>query len=158
MHFRGNAAFRWRCRPRANGAEKHFRGTAPLAAFWGGNAFPRKCISAPLAAVGAEMHFRNRNVWLVIQSASACRPGAGMQQPRAGDAARDAGAAAPAAGETPSWTTAASGCAAFVGGVVRSARCAVVPHRRAGRQAACNMHVRGPASARARSLLARNCA
>jgi hypothetical protein len=63
------------------------------------------------------------------QRASAQRPGAGMQQPRAGAAARnagaaarDAGAGAPAAGATPSGTTAASGCAAFVGGVVRPAR------------------------------------
>ena len=61
MHFRGNAAFRWRCRPRANGAEKHFRGNAfpprwpPFGAemHFRGNAFPRrwppvgrKCISA----------------------------------------------------------------------------------------------------------------
>ena len=88
-----------------------------------GNTYKNPARFPPLAANGAALLLRNRNVWLVFaQSASACRPGAGMHQPRAGDAARDAGAAAPAAGETPSWTTAASGCAAFVGGVVRSAR------------------------------------
>jgi hypothetical protein len=47
---------------------------------------------------------------------SARRPGAGMQQPCAGAAARDAGAAARA---PPSGTPAASGCAAFAGGVLR---------------------------------------
>ncbi len=53
-----------------------------------------------------------------------------MHQPRAGAAARGRAAAA-RAGATPSWTPAASGCAAFAGGVVlpaaRRAR-AVVPH------------------------------
>jgi hypothetical protein len=91
-----------------------------------------------------------------------------MQQPRAGAAARDAGATgrdagagAPAAGATPSGTPAASGCAAFVGGVVRPAARrvrVVVPHTGAGRQAACNMHVRVAAAACMRTLLARNCA
>ncbi len=83
-----------------------------------------------------------------------------MHQPRAGAAARGRGAAA-GAGATPSWTPAASGCAAFAGGVVlpasRRAR-AVVPHTGAqggGAQAAgrrrrgnTDMHVRVPASAR----------
>ena len=83
--------------------------------------------------------------------------GAGMQQPRAGDAARDAGAAA--AGRTPpSGTPAASGCAACAGvccaPCVRCLR-AAVPHRRAGPQAACNMHVRAPASARVRARAVR---
>ncbi len=68
---------------------------------------------------------------------SARPPGAGMQQPRAGAAARDAGAAGHA---TPSGTPAASGCAAFAGGVVRPPATlsdrAVIPHRRGGRQAA----------------------
>ena len=54
-----------------------------------------------------------------------------MQQPRAGDAARDAGAAA-GVGAPPSGTTAASGCVAVVGGVVRPPAAlrvsAVVPH------------------------------
>ncbi len=85
------------------------------------------------------------------QRASARCPGAGMQQPRAGAAARDAGAAA---GAPPSGAPAASGCAAFAGGVVRPPAAlrfrAVVPHRRTGRpQAACNMRVRVPAAARA---------
>jgi hypothetical protein len=76
-----------------------------------------------------------------------------MQPPRAWDAARDAGAAG--AGATPSGTPAASGCASVVGGVVRPPAAlrvrAVVPHTGAWRpQAACNMHVRVPASARAR--------
>jgi hypothetical protein len=84
-----------------------------------------------------------------------------MQQPRAGAAARDSGAAAPAAGAPPSGTPAARGCAAFAGGVVLPAALrvrAVVPHTGAGRQAACHMHVRVPAAARVRTLLARNCA
>jgi len=49
---------------------------------------------------------------------SARRPGAGMQQPCAGAAARDAGAAA-AGRAPPPGAPAASGCAAFAGGVVR---------------------------------------
>ena len=65
------------------------------------------------------------------QSASARRPGAGMQQPRAGAAVRDAGAAA-GVGAPPSGAPAASGCAAFAGGVVRPPAArrvrAVVPH------------------------------
>ncbi len=71
-----------------------------------------------------------------------------MQQPLAGDAARNAGVAA---GAPPSGTLAASGCAAVVGGVVRLPAAlrvrAVVPNTVAWRpQAACNMHVRVPAS------------
>ena len=53
-----------------------------------------------------------------------------MHQPRAGAAARGRGAAA-GAGATPSWTPAASGCAAFAGVVVLPAARrthAVVPH------------------------------
>jgi hypothetical protein len=49
-----------------------------------------------------------------------------MQQPRAGDAARDAGAAA---GAPPSGTLAASGCAAVVGGCGPSARRPARPFR-----------------------------
>jgi hypothetical protein len=62
---------------------------------------------------------------------SARRPGAGMQQPCAGAAARDAGAAARA---PPSGTPAASGCAAFAGGVVLPAPGASVPRFHTGAQ------------------------
>jgi hypothetical protein len=119
-----------------------------------GNAFPlqrrpteRKCISA-IGTFGSSL----LRVHLRVDRERGCSshapgtPRATPEPPRRPRARRPHGRRLPA-GVLLLWGVS---CAPRVS--------AVVPHRRAGRQAACNMHVRVPASASARSLLARNCA
>jgi hypothetical protein len=82
-----------------------------------------------------------------------------MQQPRAGDAARDAGAAA-AGRAPPSGAPAASGCAAFAGGVVRPPavrRIRARSHTRTRRAAGSLQHAcaRSGRCARARAVFLR---
>ena len=93
-----------------------------------------------------------------FRSEGICRPGAEVHQPLAGDAAR--GRDACAAGRAPpSGTPAASGCAAFAGGVVLPAPGASVPRFHTGAQgrrrpATCMCALRPlRACARARSAL-----